>query len=160
MIAAVLPDRLPWCIAGPALGLLVVGFFLVVNQPLGATGAYVETANTVMRRPGAVTWRAWYFVGIAVGGWIAVSLTDVGVDLRAGYDVLTSDADMGLSLPVAGLVIFVGAVVMGYGARMAGGCTSGHGICGTAQRSPASWAAMVSFMATAVVTTAIINAIG
>lgn len=160
MIAALLPDRLPWWLAGPALGLLVVGFFLVANQPLGATGAYVETANTVMRRPGAVTWRAWYFVGIAVGGWLAVSLKDVGVDPRAGYEVLTSDADMGLSLPVAALVIFVGAVVMGYGARMAGGCTSGHGICGTAQRSPASWAAMISFMATAVITTAVINAIG
>lgn len=162
MIAAVLPDRLPWWIAGPALGLLVVGFFLVVNQPLGATGAYVETARTVRRVPGAVTWRAWYFVGIALGGLAGVSLQGIGVDPRAGYEVLTGSGggELGLSVPVAALVVFVGAVVMGYGARMAGGCTSGHGICGTAQRSPASWAAMMSFMATAVATTAVINAIG
>jgi uncharacterized membrane protein YedE/YeeE len=153
MYAALLPDRLPWWIAGPALGLLVTGFFLVANQPLGATGAYVETANTVLRRPGAVTWRARYFVGIALGGFVAVSLTDPGFSPRAGYDALTAEWSRG----VVAVVVFVGAIVMGFGARMAGGCTSGHGICGTAQRSPASWAAMMSFMASAVATTWIVH---
>lgn len=159
MLSALLPDRLPWYIAGPALGLLVVGFFLFTNQPLGATGAYVETARTVRRQQGAVSWRAFYFVGIALGGFIAVQLKDVGFDPRTGYDVLVGDraGDLGLSLPVAAVFIFVGALIMGYGARMAGGCTSGHGICGTAQRSPASWAAMITFMATAVMTTFVIN---
>ena len=154
-----LPDRLHWAIAGPLLGLLVVGFFLFTNQPLGATGAYVETSKAVRRVPGAVLWRTWYFVGIALGGFIAVSLKKTGFDTRTGYEMLTTtgEGNFGLSLPVAGLVIFVGAVVMGYGARMSGGCTSGHGICGTAQRSPASWAAMMSFMAAAVATTFIIN---
>lgn len=154
-----LPDRLPWFIAGPLLGLLVVGFFLFTNQPLGATGAYAETYKTIRRVPGAVIWRVWYFVGIALGGYIAVSLKKTGFDPRSGYDILTQsgEGNFGLSLPVAALVIFVGAMVMGYGARMSGGCTSGHGICGTAQRSPASWAAMMTFMATAVATTFIIN---
>jgi uncharacterized membrane protein YedE/YeeE len=106
-----------------------------------------------------VVWRAFYFVGIALGGFIAVSLKDVGFDPRAGYDILTSADDIGLSLPVAAIVIFVGAVIMGYGARMAGGCTSGHGICGTAQRSAASWVVTMTFMATAVITTFFINLI-
>jgi uncharacterized membrane protein YedE/YeeE len=159
MFAALLPDRLPWYIAGPALGLLVVGFFLFTNQPLGATGAYVETARTVRREPGAVVWRAFYFVGIALGGFLAVILKDRGFDPRAGYEILTSADDIGFSLPVAGVVIFVGAIVMGYGARMAGGCTSGHGICGTAQRSAASWVVMITFMTTAVITTFFINLI-
>lgn len=159
MLSALLPDRLPWYVAGPALGLLVVGFFLFTNQPLGATGAYVETARTVRRQQGAVTWRAFYFVGIALGGFIAVQLKDVGFDPRTGYDVLVGDrdGDLGLSMPAAAVLIFVGATVMGYGARMAGGCTSGHGICGTAQRSAASWATTITFMATAVMTTFVIN---
>lgn len=154
-----LPDRLPWFVAGPFLGLLVVGFFLFTNQPLGATGAYVETSKAFRRESGAVVWRVWYFAGIAIGGFIAVSLKAKGFELRSGYELLTSSDDdgFGLPLPVAAAVIFVGAVVMGYGARMSGGCTSGHGICGTAQRSPASWAAMMTFMATAVATTFVIN---
>jgi len=40
-------------------------------------------------------------------------------------------------------------VLIGYGAKLAGGCTSGNGICGTALGSPASFAASASFMATA-----------
>jgi uncharacterized membrane protein YedE/YeeE len=88
-----------------------------------------------------------------------VLLKEEGFVSRRGYDVLLDPNDMNLSLPVASIVIFIGAVVMGYGARMAGGCTSGHGICGTAQRSPASWAAMISFMSTAVVATFVINQI-
>lgn len=154
-ISAVLPDRLPWFLAGPALGLLVVGFFLVSNQPLGATGAYAETYRTITRKPGAVSWRMFYFVGIMLGGFIGVVLKEDGFVRRAGYDALTNE----LSLPVTGALVLIGAIVMGYGARMAGGCTSGHGICGTAQRSPASWVATCTFMATAVATTFVIRVI-
>ncbi|MEY2765606.1 MAG: sulfur transport, partial [Actinomycetota bacterium] len=63
-------------------------------------------------------------------------------------------------MEIDGVAVRNGAhLQMLVGARMAGGCTSGHGICGTAQRSPASWAAMISFMSTAVVATFVINQI-
>jgi len=142
--AALLPDRLPWYIAGPALGLLVVGFFVIANQPLGATGAYVETYKTVTRAPGAVSWRMFYFLGIPI---------EDGFVRRAGYDALRNELPLG----VTALIVLVGAVVMGYGARTAGGCTSGHGICGTAQRSPASWVATCTFMGAAVIMTLFIR---
>lgn len=141
----VLPDRLAWYIAGPALGLLVVGLFLVVNQPLGASGAYVQTMKRVRGDVDAVGWRVWYFGGIFVGGLFAAVLGH-GISFRWGYETLTNVWPIGVVIPV----VLVGGVVMGYGARMAGGCTSGHGICGTAQRSPASWTATASFMGVAV----------
>ncbi|MGA1074827.1 MAG: YeeE/YedE family protein [Ilumatobacteraceae bacterium] len=141
-----LPDRLPWYITGPALGLLVVGLFVVANQPLGASGAYVQTLKAARRDSDTVGWRVWYFGGIFVGGLVATVL-GAGVDVRTGYDAMFT---AGWSKPVVGIVVFLAAIVMGYGARMAGGCTSGHGICGTAQRSPASWAATATFVGTAV----------
>lgn len=144
-----LPDRLPWYITGPALGLLVVGLFVVANQPLGASGAYVQTMKAARRDTDTVGWRVWYFGGIFVGGLVATVL-GAGVDVRTGYDAMFT---AGWSKPVVGIVVFLAAIVMGYGARMAGGCTSGHGICGTAQRSPASWAATATFVGTAVVVT-------
>lgn len=147
-----LPDRLPWFIAGPALGLLVVGLFLVANQPLGASGAYVQTMKVARGDTDGVTWRVWYFTGIFAGGLTATVLGQ-GVDLRAGYTAMTSI----WPTPVVAVVVFVGAIVMGYGARMAGGCTSGHGICGTAQRSPASWVVTATFMATAIAVTWILR---
>lgn len=147
-----LPDRLPWFVAGPVLGVLVVGLFVVANQPLGASGAYVQTAAYVRRQPGAVAWRVWYFVGIFAGGLLATLLRD-SPGIRSGYDTLRDVWPLGVVVPV----VFVGAIVMGYGARMAGGCTSGHGICGTAQRSPASFAVTATFMATAILVTAILH---
>jgi uncharacterized membrane protein YedE/YeeE len=42
-------------------------------------------------------------------------------------------------------VAFLGGAVMAFGARLAGGCTSGHGISGTMQLSVGSWIALMCF---------------
>lgn len=151
----ILPAQLPFWIAGPALGLLVVGLFVVANQPLGASGAYVQTIKAARRDTDTVSWRVWYFGGIFVGGALATILGP-GIEVRRGYDALFG---AGWSSPVVAVVVLAGAIVMGYGARMAGGCTSGHGICGTAQRSAASWATTATFMATAIVVTFVIRSL-
>lgn len=151
----ILPAQLPFWIAGPALGLLVVGLFVVANQPLGASGAYVQTIKAARRDTDTVSWRVWYFGGIFVGGALATILGP-GIEVRQGYDALFG---AGWSSPVVAVVVLAGAIVMGYGARMAGGCTSGHGICGTAQRSAASWATTATFMATAIVVTFVIRSL-
>jgi uncharacterized membrane protein YedE/YeeE len=151
----ILPDRLPWYITGPALGVLVVGLFLVANQPLGASGAYVQTMKAARRDTDTVGWRVWYFGGIFVGGLLATVLGR-GFEWRRGYDAMSA---AGWSPGVMAVVVFLAAIIMGYGARMAGGCTSGHGICGTAQRSPASWATTATFVGTAIVVTFILTSL-
>jgi len=45
------------------------------------------------------------------------------------------------------LLALTGGVVMGFGARWAGGCTSGHGISGTLQLAVSSWLAALCFFA-------------
>jgi uncharacterized membrane protein YedE/YeeE len=150
-----LPDRLPWFVTGPLLGLLVVGLFVVANQPLGASGAYVQTLKAARDDHDVVVWRVWYFGGIFLGGLVATVLGP-GFDVRTGYDAMFA---AGWSKPVVAIVVLLATVLMGYGARMAGGCTSGHGICGTAQRSPASWAATATFVVTAIVVTFILTSV-
>jgi uncharacterized membrane protein YedE/YeeE len=49
------------------------------------------------------------------------------------------------SLPLRAAAAFGGGMVMAFGARMAGGCTSGHGISGTLQLNIASWIAVIFF---------------
>jgi len=51
-------------------------------------------------------------------------------------------------------------VLVGFGARMANGCTSGHGVCGIGRLSPRSFAAVGTFMATAFATTFAIRHLG
>ena len=149
----VLPERLAWYYVGPGLGLLIVGLFVLANQPLGASGAYVQTVGLLRRRSGVAVWRVWYFVGMFVGGFVATQILRSGAEVRSGYDALRAVFPLGVVVPM----VFGGAVLLGYGAAMAGGCTSGHGLCGTAQRSPASAAVTASFMTTAIITTLVLR---
>lgn len=151
----VLPDRVPWYVTGPGLGLLVVGLFVLANQPLGASGAYVQTLGLIRRRSEVVVWRVWYFAGIFLGGLVVTRVLRDDAQLRSGYDAMREVFPLGVTVAL----VFVGAALVGYGAAVAGGCTSGHGICGIAQRSPASLTVTATFMATAVLTTLVLRLI-
>ena len=50
----------------------------------------------------------------------------------------------------------VGGIIMGFGARWAGGCTSGHGISGTLQLVVSSWLAAICFFVSGIVTAMVI----
>jgi uncharacterized membrane protein YedE/YeeE len=58
-------------------------------------------------------------------------------------------------LPSNWLVIVFAGLLVGFGTRLGGGCTSGHGICGIARLSPRSIAATIVFMVVAIVTVAV-----
>ena len=61
-----------------------------------------------------------------------------------------------LLLVAVGVVVVAGLLV-GFGARLGSGCTSGHGVCGSARLSRRSIVAMATFMATAVATVALVG---
>ena len=58
-------------------------------------------------------------------------------------------------LPGSWTVIIAAGILVGFGTRLGGGCTSGHGICGVARLSVRSIAATVIFMLTAIATVAV-----
>jgi len=60
-------------------------------------------------------------------------------------------------MPASWLLIVVAGLLVGFGSRLGGGCTSGHGVCGIARLSARSIAATAIFMATAVVVVAIVR---
>lgn len=152
----VLPDRVPWFIVGPGLGLLIVGLFALANQPLGASGSYVQTARLFRRLDGVATWRVFYFFGIALGGVLVTHVlrADAGA-VRSGYDALREVFPLWAVVPM----VFGGATLLGYGSAVAGGCTSGHGLCGTSQRSLASVTVTATFMAVAIATTFVLRVV-
>jgi uncharacterized membrane protein YedE/YeeE len=143
-----LPDRLPLYLAGPAIGLLVVALYALANRRLGVTQSYAQIGNAVRGLGITEPWRLWWFGGMALGALGAGLLRD-GPNLSVGYGTL------GLVLPATLLVpvLFLGGILMGYGARWAGGCTSGHGISGNAGLSKASFVATGVFMVTAIAIT-------
>lgn len=142
------PDRLPWFLAGPAIGLLVVALYALANRRLGMTQSYAQLAGVVRGRPVTDEWRLWLFAGVAAGGLLA-SFFMSGPKLSLGYGAL---GDL-IPVPILAVLLLLGGLLMGFGARWAGGCTSGHGISGNSGLSPGSFVATASFMVTAIVVT-------
>jgi hypothetical protein len=82
-------------------------------------------------------WRALFLAGLIGGCWL--------VRLAGGDAIaVTISASTG-ELVLAGLLV-------GFGTRVANGCTSGHGVCGMARLSPRSIAATLTFMASGALT--------
>jgi uncharacterized membrane protein YedE/YeeE len=59
--------------------------------------------------------------------------------------------------PYPTAVLIVAGVLVGFGTRIGGGCTSGHGVCGISRLSIASLVATATFIATGAATVAIAN---
>jgi uncharacterized protein len=70
-------------------------------------------------------------------------LLSAGVLLR-----LVSPHVFAEAAPVSLPFVALGGVLVGFGTRLGGGCTSGHGICGLARASKRSFVATMTFMAT------------
>jgi uncharacterized membrane protein YedE/YeeE len=147
----ILPTPLPWYVIGPLMGLTVVGLYAATNLHLGISGAYVQFVDRARGRP-IERWRFWFLGGTAVGAGLVAALAG-SPQLGLGYGRL---GDL-LSLPELAIVLFLGGVLIGAGARWAGACTSGHGITGCSTRSPGSMVAVVTFVASAVLFTLLLH---
>ena len=156
MIGA-LADRAAWYVVGPALGLVVVGMLVTLNQRTGAVGGYSELVERLTGRSTAFGRRAWFLLGIVAGSAVFVLLGG-STGAAPGYGWLTRAFD-GEWRWLVGPVLFGAGVLIGYGAKTAGGCTSGNGLCGSSLGSPASLTATATFMATAIVASFLLSAV-
>jgi uncharacterized membrane protein YedE/YeeE len=98
--------------------------------------------NALRERGAERTWRGLFLLGLVAGAglWFAFA---AGVTAPR----------QGFPLPL----LLAGALLVGIGTRLGSGCTSGHGICGLARLSPRSLAAVVMFMAVAMLTTTVVR---
>src|SRR6266403_4684586 len=86
------------------------------------------------------SWRAVFLFGLIGGAALSFALWESAALFRP-------------MRPLA--VMAVAGLLVGFGTRLGGGCTSGHGVCGVGRLSPRSIAATVVFMVTAVITVAV-----
>jgi hypothetical protein len=143
-------------VAGFFLGLVLLGTFLVVGRGLGASGALTRITAKLTEfvapswvhangaigayfAPGAHWWDDWLvfeLVGVLIGG-LAAGLTSgrFGAQVERGPRV---------SVRTRLIFAFVGGIIVGVGARLAGGCTSGQALTGGATLALGSWAFMFS----------------
>ena len=152
-------------VVGAALGILSWFVFAVVDKPLGIStslsamsgwcAAPVIGTEGVARNPyWAKHSPKWdygmiFIVGTFLG---ALGSSLASRTFRAEIVPEVWRERFGPSKSKRLLFAFVGGILILYGARMAGGCTSGHGISGSLQLALSSWTFFLTMFASGVVT--------
>jgi len=151
-----LDPQLPWYLAGPVLGLCVIACRALFNGRLGVTGGYSEIVGRLRAGDVRFDWRGWFLIGVLLGG-TGFALVAGGPDFH-GYGWLTASIHGSAQVVIVPILLLAG-VLIGFGAKLAGGCTSGNGLSGTSIFSPASLAATATFFGTAIVVSFLIKAL-
>jgi hypothetical protein len=137
---------LDWRIGGVLLGLLST-LAVGIQGPLGVSTAYVTTEAAVAERiaPGSSASNAYFasvgaaltsewvmVVGMLLGGLVASFIWRTRVRGRESLPVVWRER-FGTRRLMRFLAAFAGGFFILFGARLAGGCTSGHSISGMSQ---------------------------
>jgi len=126
-------------LGGALIGASATALFALLGRVAGISGI-VGALLGGDRGDGA--WRLAFVAGLLAGGAL-IAVID------ASLFAMTLDR----SLPALALA----GVLVGYGARLGSGCTSGHGVCGLARGSTRSLAATLTFMATGAATALVVT---
>ncbi len=144
-------------VAGSLLGLALLATFLVTGHGLGASGFFTRLAAATgqwvvpeltaensylgpyLRSAPLAGWITWEIIGVVLGALIG-SLSSGR--FRAGVE-RGSHAAPARRLAFA----FAGGILVGFGARLARGCTSGLGLSGGATLGVAAFVFLASFFA-------------
>ena len=138
-------------VAGVGLGLVLLAAFVVMGRGLGASGAFAsaaaEIATTVSPARaqsshyfarylnsdggGRIDWLVVELLGVAIGGFASAAL--------AGRVRRVVERGPQISRETRLVLAFTGGSVMGLGAVLARGCTSGQALTGGALLSVGSW---------------------
>ena len=150
----VLSQRPAWFVLGPLIGLVVLGLLLTLNRRIGALGGYSAIVEQATARVPGLDWRFTFLAGIFGGALIWRLLAGAGNVGEGGYGWLSRAFDSDLVVVAA---LFGGGILIGFGAKTAGGCTSGNGLGACSAGSPAGFAATATFMGTAIVASFLIK---
>jgi hypothetical protein len=107
-----------------------------------------ERASVASRRPAPLVSQAALLLSVFLGGWLAAVTAgrfELRFDMGDGFRELVTDNPA----QMIG-VLFVGGVLVGFGTRLAGGCSSGHGLNGCGRLHPVSILATAVFFGAAV----------
>jgi len=124
-------------IGGGLIGLSAVLLMLLTGRIAGISGIFAGCLDLRMSHNG---WRVAFIAGLIlaplIAGWVGYALPSP-------------------QMPASWAVVIAAGLLVGFGTRLGGGCTSGHGICGIARFSGRSITATVIFMLAAIVVVAL-----
>ncbi len=162
----------PWYVTGPLIGLVVPFVYWFGGRKWGVSSSLQHMCAAVA--PGRVelfqydwwkrgSWHLAMALGVVVGGWIAATFLG-GADQVVEISAATREDLAALGIrdfvgmvpgdvfsleriltPATFTLVVVGGFLVGFGARWADGCTSGHAISGLSNLHRSSLVAVIGF---------------
>ena len=144
-------------LAGALSGLVSIGSVWFVGKYLGASTTFVRTTGMLeklvdpekvarmsyfLKEVPQIDWQWMFVIGIAVGAFFA-AVTSGSFRLQAVPNMW--QARFGASIIPRALVAFLGGIIAMFGARLAEGCPSGHGLSGSLQLAVSGFIALACF---------------
>jgi uncharacterized membrane protein YedE/YeeE len=126
---------------GALIGLAAALLLFFNNRVAGISGIAAGILPPWQDETG---WRLWFLMGLVLSAVL--------------WRFLGGSIEVQIDTPL--LVLAISGLLVGYGTRLGGGCTSGHGICGIARLSRRSIVATLIFMSTAGITVFLIRHTG
>jgi uncharacterized protein len=125
---------IPSAIGGILIGLSAAALLIGHGRIAGISGVL---GGALQPEKGETAWRAYFLVGLIGGGTIIALVRPTAFPSAS---------------EVSAPLLIVAGLLVGFGTRLGGGCTSGHGVCGIGRLSLRSLFATVTFMATGAAT--------
>ena len=130
-------------IGGIIIGLSVVLYFYATGRLAGISGIFENAITQTSQRVSNTL----FLIGLVVGPLII-------------YNLILPNNPIAFEITHSYLLIIAGGFLVGFGTRLGGGCTSGHGICGIGRLSVNSMVATATFVAIGVLTVFILQQFG
>ncbi|WP_319941664.1 YeeE/YedE family protein [Aestuariirhabdus haliotis] len=127
----------------PLAGGLMIGLAAVLllkfnGRLMGVSGIFFSALTDSAEG----SWRWLFLIGMVAGAWVLHAVSGLPVP---------APSDSG------SLVAIVAGLIVGFGTRLGGGCTSGHGVCGIGRLSVRSITATLVFMAVGILTVFVVR---
>jgi uncharacterized membrane protein YedE/YeeE len=122
-------------IGGIIIGLSVILYFYATGRLAGISGIFENAITQTSQRVSNTL----FLIGLVVGPLII-------------YNIVLPNNPIAFEITHSYLLIIPGGFLVGFGTRLGGGCTSGHGICGIGRLSVNSMVATATFVAIGVLT--------
>ena len=149
--------------AGAGIGILSWFTFLLSDKPIGCSTAFTRTSGMLekvltrkpvanqlyyQKFPAKIDWEWMFVLGIIIGSFCAAIFSG---EFQLEWLPSIWVARFGPEVFPRVLTALLGGILLGIGARWAGGCTSGHGISGTLQLAVSSWIAVIIFFISGII---------
>ncbi len=166
ILRSIFVDPSPFWAGGIVIGLLVPLLYYYFNTALGVSTGYGNLVKIFLpaknlqwiktKYTETYSWRVYFIIGIILGGLLSAILSgNLGITTEMGRFT----AIAGWPAVLNAVFFFVGGILLGLGARIAGGCTSGHSIHGIANLHISSILATIFFIIGGIITANIVRSL-